>query len=199
MADQNINRLTKNAVIEKIKKLSCMLFALLWCSSDNNLASSWLCDLRMQSMSRPFPILFCLGAVWKRHSSCWRVWALMILSGTIFLNTSVNIADRISLRPPRWWGCSIFEVVCWRKTAGEKVRLMVIRKESLLCIHETVTEPHPFFQFHWEVWFWVKLVSKQNITLIGICTLNKAEFMETSQICCLKGFAGKWALPPSSW
>lgn len=40
----------------------------------------------------------------------------MILSDAISLNTSMNIAGRISLHLPGLWECSIFEVVCWRKT-----------------------------------------------------------------------------------
>lgn len=40
----------------------------------------------------------------------------MILSDAISLNTSVNIAGRISLHLPGLWECSIFEVVCWKKT-----------------------------------------------------------------------------------
>lgn len=63
-----------------------------------------------------FPELFCLWAVWKRRNNYWIILELMISSDAISLNTSVNIAGRISLRLPGLWECSIFEVVCWRKT-----------------------------------------------------------------------------------
>lgn len=123
----------------------------LFVMTDNNLSlSNWLSDWRhWLNTNTPFPELFCLWAVWKRHNNYWIIWELMISSDAISLNTSVNITGRIWLHPPGLWGCLIFEVVCWRKTVKRKTSCYYRNNGQKYIVHAWVL--NTFLKYIWWV------------------------------------------------